>query len=127
MTAGGLLASKSTGVAPSTVMKKLVGLLGSAGLEMTSEKYSVLLAVTVAVDRPSNLCALGVETVADTASSLSPSPSLSVPKVLMVANGRCGSLSPAGPVGIFRVISWARFNVEGGGDTMHSTSAEGGT
>src|SRR5437660_9097527 len=44
--AGGLLASKSTGVAPSTVMKKFVGLSGLLGSESTSEKYNLRWRVT---------------------------------------------------------------------------------
>jgi hypothetical protein len=38
MIPGGLSASNSTGVAPSTVMKKFVGLFGSFGFDSTSEK-----------------------------------------------------------------------------------------
>jgi hypothetical protein len=50
--AGGLLGSNSVGVAPSKVMKKFGSLSGLVGSEGPSEKYSVLLAVTVAVDYP---------------------------------------------------------------------------
>src|SRR6185437_14519368 len=52
--AGGLLGSNSVGVAPSTVMKKFVGLDGSLGSDITSEKYSVRFAVGVAVASPAN-------------------------------------------------------------------------
>jgi len=47
-----VVGSNSVGVAPSTVMKKLVGLEGSLGLEITSEKYRVRAAVGVAVANP---------------------------------------------------------------------------
>ncbi len=53
--AGGLLASNSVGVAPSTVMKKFVGLVfGLLGSCSTSEKYSVRVAVGVRLASPAN-------------------------------------------------------------------------
>src|SRR5579884_1664525 len=52
--AGGKVGSNMTGVAPSTVIKKFVGLAGSLGSEMTSEKYSLRVVFTAAVARPSN-------------------------------------------------------------------------
>src|SRR5215831_15668821 len=52
--AGGLLGSNSVGVAPSTVMKKLVGLAGSLGSEITSEKYNVRLRLGVTEASPAN-------------------------------------------------------------------------
>jgi hypothetical protein len=46
---------------------------------------------------------------------------------LIVARGRCGSLSPNGPVLIASVMSWASRTEAGGAAAMNSTRAAGGS
>src|SRR5579862_5958173 len=101
---GGLFGSNRVGVAPSTVMKKFVGLAGLEGSDTTSEKYSVRAAVGVVVARFENNAPGTVpeglsETGRGGATEL----------VWITANGRVGSLSPNGPVSIFNVWKMALF------------------
>jgi hypothetical protein len=61
-TAGDSFGSKTLGVAPSTVIKKFVGLAGSLGSDSTSEKYNFLLVLTGVLHTPSKRCFTGQST-----------------------------------------------------------------
>ena len=79
----------------------MVGLLGSDGSDRTSEKYSFRVAATGAFAKPENRGAgpdAGLTEIGGSAA---------LALDLMLAIGRCGSLSPSGPVSIFNVRSVA--------------------
>src|SRR3569833_1362234 len=118
--AGGLLGSNSVGVAPSTVMKKSGSLSGLLGSEACSEKYSVLAAVTLAVDSPAKrLPARAFAAFAARGASVTGSGG-AVVLVWILASGRVGSMSPSGPVSTFNVWNTAFLTVAEGAVTMNS-------
>src|SRR3989442_6849440 len=119
--AGGLLASKSQGVAPSTVMKKFVGLSGLLGSESTSEKYNLRCLTGSSVSSPSKRCACAFLKTAGILKGGSGASWL----VWIVAKGRVGSLFPTGPVFTFRGRKVAFFTLFPGPVTMNSALAAG--
>src|SRR4051812_803960 len=113
--AGGLFGSNRVGVAPSTVMKKFVGLAGLVGSEMTSEKYSLRCVVGLAAASPANL----VPVKGPVADSIvgSDGPFVAFCRMATVLSG---SLSPAGPVSTLRVFNTALLTAADGPVTMNS-------
>src|SRR5690349_14048981 len=102
-------------------MKKFVGLDGSLGSEITSEKYNVRLSVGVTEASPANR----LPSVTPFADSVMGSPDEEV-EAWMIARGRVGSLSPAGPVSMFCVWKTALWTAAVGAVTMNSARPAGG-
>src|SRR5580658_206747 len=114
--------SNALGVSPSTVMKKVVGLLGSFGSRNFSEKYS--LRVRAGVTLPNQGSAVG-GSGSGAATSVERGSGASDAGVI-VASMRFGSFSPPTPGSTVRVTSNPG-TPELGPFTRNSTRAPGGT